>query len=528
MLHPDERNIANAVAKIKFFSDLNPEFFAYNSFPIYLYKAIGYVLAVKETKPDLNNFLASLNNSFDFSFLDLDSAWTSDWSKINLIGRFISALAATIFIYFLFLIGKEIFGEVLALFSTLYFVFTPSLIQQAHFGVTESLLVFFFLAISFFSIKLLKEKKKIYWLPLTIFSGLSLACKISAPSFLIIPFLSWLILVWQERKFLEYLKIGIVFLVFTFFVFFIFSPYTILDFKKFRESIEYEHGVASGSLKVPYNWQFHDTKSYLFQWLNLHWQTNIFLPTLGFLGAIFWLIFMILKKEKIYFLPTLAFFILYFGYVGSWYTKFIRYTIPLIPVLVLTASWLIFQILKFPRLKLLGILFLILVSFSSIFWGIAFFSIYTKPHTRISASKWIFENAPSGSVLLHEHWDDRLPAHLSGENPFQYTYLEMKNYDADTPEKISEMAENLAKGDFVILSSRRLLGSIGKNPQEWPITSKYYQKLFGGELGYQLVQIVSSYPKIFNFEIKDDAAEETFQVYDHPTIWIFKNEKRFL
>jgi len=526
LYHPDERNVAAAVSRIEFPTKLDPEFYAYNGLPIYLYHGIGTILSLKGEQP-LSSFLASLINPEKLDFQKKDFSWTYDWSKINLIGRFFSALSATISIYLIYLLGKLLMGMVGGVLSATLLAFSPSLIQQAHFGVTESLLLFFLLLITFFATKFLKERKIIFLLFTAVFCGLALGTKISALSFLIIPSLSFLISFFREKKKTKWLLLGGSFLILSFLLFFLTSPYTFLNFSKFRESMEYENGVVTGKIKVPYNWQFSDTFPYLFFFKNLHWQTGIFVPTLGFLGIFFWLYFILKKKENILALPAFSFAIFYFAYVGSWYTKFVRYMIPLIPFLVLGTVWIILKLTQFQKTKLLGKILLIIVPVSSFLWSLAFFSIYTRPSTRIVASKWIYENVPKGSVLLVEHWDDRLPSPLPGYDPSQYIYLEMENYDADTPEKISKMAKNLEMGDFLILSSRRLYGSIGKNPQEWPITSKYYQKLFQGELGYVLVQKITSYPKLFWLEINDDSSEETFQVYDHPVIHIFQNKEKF-
>ena len=527
LYHPDERNIANAVAKIKFFEDLNPKFFAYNSFPIYLTKLIGYFLSANSTTTSFASLLHTFFQTGSLSFLEEDSSWMRDWSKINLITRFLSALSFSLSILIIFLIGKKLMGKWGGLLSAFFFSFSPTFIQQAHFGTTEGFLVLFLLLISFFSLKILETRKKTLWIILGIFSGLTIASKISAISFLIIPGLSWLILVLQEKKFLEYFLLGFFFLAITIFTFFVFSPYAIFDFPSFRDSLKYEYGVVSGKIKVPYNWQFYWTLPYFFFFKNLHWQTNLILPTLGFIGIFIWLFLIIFKKEKIDSLPLLSFAIFYFLYVGRWYTKFIRYMVPFIPLLILGAVWILIKLLNNFKTKVFGIWLSVITFTLALFWSIAFFSIYTRPHTRIVASKWIYENIPFGSRLLHEHWDDRLPGLISGYSQSQYEYIEMRNYEPDTLEKIQEMAENLSKGDYLIISSRRLSGSIGINPQEWPITSKYYRKLFEGKLGYQLIAIFSSYPKIFGLEINDDSAEETFQVYDHPKIFIFKNEKRY-
>jgi len=524
--HPDERNIALGVSRLKFPDQLDPGFYAYNGFPMYLYKGIGSILSFKGRTESFTTLLASLFTPGKPTFQQRDISWTEDWGKINLIGRFVSALAATVSIYLIYLLGVMLIGKWGGLLSASLFAFSPGLIQQAHFGVTESLLIFFLLFIGILAIKTLKQPKLSHWLPMAVICGLVIGTKIIALFFLIIPFTVCLILIWKERRW-KYIGLGFCFIILTFLVFFLVSPYTILSLSKVKESMGYESEVISGKFKVPYNWQFSHTLPYLFFFKNLHWQTGIFVPTLGFLGMFLWFGYILRKREKNLALPFLIFAFFYFGYVGSWYTKFIRYMLPLIPILVLGATWFLLKLTQSPKLKLVGKTFLIIVPIFSFLWSLAFASIYASPSTRITASEWIYENVPKGSILLTEHWDDGLPSPLPGYNPSQYIYFEMKNYDQDTAEKISKMAENLSRGDFLILSSRRLSGSIGKNPEEWPITSKYYEKLFQGELGYHLVQKISSYPKLLNFEIKDESAEETFQVYDHPVVSIFQNTGNF-
>ncbi|EKD87436.1 MAG: tetratricopeptide TPR_2 repeat protein [uncultured bacterium] len=61
----------------------------------------------------------------------------------------------------------------------------------------------------------------------------------------------------------------------------------------------------------------------------------------------------------------------------------------------------------------------------------------------------------------------------------------------------------------------------------YPITSKYYKLLFNGSLGYKKVAEFTVYPTLklgsWVFEFNDDNSEESFQVYDHPKVFIFEN-----
>ena len=96
------------------------------------------------------------------------------------------------------------------------------------------------------------------------------------------------------------------------------------------------------------------------------------------------------------------------------------------------------------------------------------------------------------------------------------------------------MNGRLANIDYMIIASNRLYTPLGKltdcenlRPGRCYIeTAEYYDKLFAGQLGFKKVAEFSSYPGIkvgkFEFEYIDDDADESFTVYDHPKVIIFK------
>src|SRR6185437_8216309 len=89
LFHPDERNIANAVTKIVFFSQMNPQFFAYGGFSLYLYRFAANVLV----------------------FFTHDQAWVMNWGNINIVGRFFSALFSTLTLIPLYFLAKQVFNR---------------------------------------------------------------------------------------------------------------------------------------------------------------------------------------------------------------------------------------------------------------------------------------------------------------------------------------------------------------------------------------------------------------------------------
>jgi hypothetical protein len=503
--HPDEMNITIAVSRVAIPDQMDPGFFAYNGFPIYLYKAIAQTL----------------------SKITGDASWEEEWSKLTFIGRFLSALFSTLSIYLVYWLGKKTINENAALLAAYLTAVTVGLIQTAHYGITESLLLFFLLAIAACAVNILKEPAGFagYWYTMALLSGLAIGTKTSALSFLVIPFSTWTILFFRGKNRALFLG-AFSFCAVTLIVFILVSPYSLLHFYAFTESMKYEGEVVWGILKVPYTLQFQNTPAYWFFFKNLHWHTGLVIPTMGMLGMVFWLSALWRRSEAVYALPLLLFGVLYWGYVGSWYAKFVRYTVPLIPILILSTCWLFDRLLGFRRVKPLAVIIILFTLITNTAWAGAFMSIYSSMSTRTAASRWIYENIPPGSVVLREHWDYGLPVPLRGKQDPSFQFVIMNNYDPDTEEKVLNMSSALERGDYLIVASRRLSGTIGKAHNTYPFTSRYYHKLFEEKLGYTPIQTFSSYPTLWGFAIKDDKAEETFQVFDHPVVHIFENRER--
>ena len=116
----------------------------------------------------------------------------------------------------------------------------------------------------------------------------------------------------------------------------------------------------------------------------------------------------------------------------------------------------------------------------------------------------------------------------------EYQFLEMPMYEPDSSElKWQKVKQNLKEADYLVLASNRLyvplqkLNDCQKYKVCYPKTALYYKKLFKEELGFQRVAEFSSYPTvpILNWSIKDDQADESFTVYDHPKVIIFKKNE---
>lgn len=156
--------------------------------------------------------------------------------------------------------------------------------------------------------------------------------------------------------------------------------------------------------------------------------------------------------------------------------------------------------------------------------------------------------AADTSRIVNEHWDDLLPVSIADKLGYANYYSEVTGgqrpvtHPDNDPEKLSQMLQWLDEADYIALSSQRSLWNTPRLPLTYPLNIAYYQGLFSGELGFELVsQFHANYhigplyisdtggkiswgrpPEIGWPPPGDLAAEEAFSVYDHPPVWIFR------
>jgi len=488
-LHPDERLYVNASnislphsfeEFISKDSPLNPQMFYYGSFPLYIYKSVNTLFFPNE------NFL--------------------------IISRLTSAIFSITTVLIIYLIGKNIFNRKVGLIAAFIYALTPGSIQNAHFNTTESILIFLLSTILYLSVLVYRKftfKKAVIT---AILLGFSVGTKITGLTLGLIPFIVFVGIAIQ-RKIKLFLLCGIIFSLFFVIAAFISAPYQIIDWEHFRLEQEYMQGVILGDNKPPFTIIYERTTPYIYPLIKVvPFIFGFITLPIALLGLGLIVKKLIKNKGKDISLILLIIFpLIYFLWVGSWYAKFARYYILLIPFISIYAGYFIYKI-KFNLLQVI-ILFLIFIN------GVIFIKIYLAPHTRIAASEWIYENIPSQSVITGEHWDDNLPLPLSNTQYGIFTLNQLNVYDTDDKEKIRILSQTLAASDYFITSSRRVSHSIIVNKDKYPYTSDLYKMLDENKIGYERIKEFTNYPFIFS----DDFADESFQSYDHPPVIIYKN-----
>jgi hypothetical protein len=448
--HPDENNMAQAISQLSP-SNLNPHFFAYGQFPLYL----GY---------------------FSLKFTSLPNTFTNAIYVL----RFWSAFFSILTCFALYSIFKN------KLFFLLL-IFSPGLIQMAHFGTTESLLFFIFAANLYLS-----QKKSVFLTSLI--SGIGIATKISA-TFFLLPVIFSL----KPKKIFLFLSLTLIFAV-------IFSPHNLISYQDFISSMTYETGVATGKIAVFYTRQFIDTIPYFFQFTHIFPYTSglpvFVLAIFGFISFITDHRSQITNHKKIIIVSVL----IYFLYFGQLFTKWTRFMSPLFFVFPLLASLLLTQIKNRP-IKIILIIFCLLP-------GLSFFRLYLQNDTRLTASNWFSQNLSPNSAILSEAGNViNLPITYAN---LSVTNFDFYNLDSDLALQ-SELSDLVLASDYILIPSRRIF--MNQNNDHFPFSQSYYQSLFSKQSWFKLVTIFAPNN---NFVLNDELAEETWTVFDRPTIRLYQ------
>ncbi|NLG06109.1 MAG: hypothetical protein GX559_00200 [Candidatus Pacebacteria bacterium] len=543
-LHPDERFLNMTIQELSLPSSfteyldqaqspLNPrnfarDFFVYGNFPVSLSRVVSTILE----KDGLE--------------------------EITIVGRALSAIADLLIIPLIFLtillLEKHSRDQQFAIhphtkfWASLIYALMVLPIQQSHFFTTDTFLNLFIFTSFYFSLRYFFEKKFINVIVAGIAWGLALSSKITA------AFILPLNLILISLNYFKHLK-------------------TAINLKKIRKSILLIAATAaifilsaylSTRLAAPYMFEnpsfwkitpstefvndlkelstYSDSESWFppgVQWLNrsaFFGIKNLIIFGLGLVITIFAIVgtyFLIKKisslfkqkkwsKVSVVFALSLLWLGAFLTYYALQVVQTLRYYLIIYPfIAIISGMGLSHFLRKRKKQALWSSLALVALSV----WPLMFISIYFKPHSRVQASEWIYQNIPTQSIILFEYWDDPLPRPLA-KYPQQYELVQLPVFDHDSEEKWTEINANLAQADYYILSSNRAWGSIIRTPEKYPQMSHFYQELMANQTDYQLVTEFSSYPSLeylgINITFNDSWAEEAFTVYDHPQVLIFK------
>ncbi len=555
--HPDERQIMFHVTVLTWpksiaqfldpvNSPLNPHFFAYGSFPLYLLASLGNLLV--HFSPSLGTF-----------------------TNLTLVGRVLSALFDSGTVLFTGLLALKLTDDAtpgrryawnVALLAAALVAFTPLQLQLSHFYAVDTMLLFFVVLTIYASVYLIDTQKPIRWaLLIGLGYGLALGTKSSSAP-LAVPLLVAVVLRWRKHDFFTSLTSLLIASLFTVIVFLIVEPYALLDMPNFIQQVSEQGDLARGLLNLPYVRQFAGTIPYVYEAKNMFfWGMGVTLG-LAVCAGIGWICFHLWRQRGSAFngwLVVLSWLLTYGIITGDFYVKYMRYMLPLYPFLSLLAAA---GLISFTRLawsykptiienskpitllrrdtilRTLSITGIVLVLGGTMFQGLALLNVYSQPNTRIQASRWIYSHLQPHAVLTYEQWDDPLPVAVDGHDPSEFTQLVYTDVDGqattgldlygdDTMAKAQLLSNLLPKIDAITMPTDRLDKSIPRLPDRYPLTIHYYQLLFNGQLGFHLAATFENHPNLLGITLNDSSADESYSVFDHPTARIFVRDNPY-
>lgn len=364
------------------------------------------------------------------------------------------------------------------------------------------------------------------------------------------------------------LALGVAFVIFA-----VTSPYVLLDFDNFRQAVLVEQGnMVRGMADFPFTRQYRNTLAYwYFLEQQVRWGMGWPLGLLAMAGLVWVVVKAVRGQAQTGEWIVLWWIILYFGVTGLFLAKFMRYMAPVVPLFTLFGAGLVAALWQSgegkqrsrgaeeqggktspplageglgegatphtpaPLLtklsKATAITLAAIALTGALIWSVAFVNgVYGSEHTWVTFARWIYANMPDEACIAYEHWDDRMPTDIpepgGSAGAHRYFQPQLPLYDDDTQQKYELLRSTLMGCDYIVLASNRLWRTIPRLPERYPLSSRYYEALFSGELGFEQIYTVETPPRLGPLRFDDQAADESFTVYDHPKPILFKKTRQ--
>ena len=349
-----------------------------------------------------------------------------------------------------------------------------------------------------------------------------------------------------------------------FVAFLLFEPYAILNPSIYIRDIAEQSAIIGGKVDVPYTRQYIGTLPLIYQAKNLvGWELGPLLGITTIVGCA-WALWRAARRRDPLELVLLAWVVPYLCLLALNEAKFPRYLLPIVPIFCAWGAKLLRDLgagafarrdalralpRRLPTWRVWGATALAgIVLLGTFLTTLAFSAIYGRPNSQIAASQWIYDNVPKGSSLSAEYWDRNLPLPLPGGRDIGYYGYKAISFDfySDIPAcdrtngqtpapklcqpnnaaTLAYLIDRLGETDYLVEATNRIYGSIPRTPWRSPVQQQFFELLFAGRLGYTLVYDGTSFPALGPFQFDDGFMDESFTVYDHPRVLIFKKERQ--
>lgn len=374
-LHPDEPIILAAAKQINIFQgDFDPGFYNYGSFYLSLLS------------------LVTTGN---------DAADPSSMAMAHLMGRLISVVAGAALVWLVFELLRRTSGIYGAIAGSLVVTFSPALVMHSRFQTTDMLAAALLMGSIYVATLLLVDDQPEKVLKRVIWAGAlcGLAAGTKYTGILGLAGLIGAVALLQSQN---RLKLCAVAVVTTLAGFLIGTPGVLLNQQKFLQDFMYEVGHTGQGHGLVF---MGTPNGFLYHLGNLFDGMGGLITILGIAG----LVVACAQKTK-WMVPVVITVVLTYVVLGRAEVKFLRYMIPLMPMVALGAGWLVGLAMKQTNLLqrvLIPLTMLAIAGFGG--GGLAAALVNTAwmsaPDSRVQAAAYLRDQAPTATVaLMNDPW----------------------------------------------------------------------------------------------------------------------------
>jgi YYY domain-containing protein len=421
-LHPDEYGLTSTLTQLHIPDSLGDYFNTRLSSmsPYQKYDIDGNPIAPSAEFPAPNNGFPWGQWPFTIIRYVAEITGQTGYRELRLLGRHLSALADTLSVLIIFLIGEALFNRRVGLLAAALSALAVMQIQQSHFMTADTFAVLFTLGAMYCAVRVAKGGGWRWYALFGVSFGMALASRINiaplAAEILVAAVIAYA-KDWTARK-KDLLALGtdaglrlVLAGLAAFLTFRVTQPMTfraemgdttILTFHlnpEWSASLAVAQAESSGqSGGGPPGEQWTNRIPLVFPWINMVvWGLGLPLGLLAWAGFL-WAVWHVFKAGddvswRQHLLP-LTWAGGYFLFMGTRWVMSIRYFLPIYPFMALFAAWAIVALWQYRKTTYLSLALGAVVLLGTLAWAWGFTSVYRNDNTRIQASRWIYQNIP--------------------------------------------------------------------------------------------------------------------------------------
>ncbi len=380
------------------------------------------------------------------SAMSATTTWAG-YDEITKVGRVFAALSDLGSIFFLYLIAARLYNRKVALLSATFAALAVMLIQQAHFYTTDSFANFFIFLATFFAVEVMAGEENttgrgarsgllLNSIGFGIALGAAVASKLNAAPLAVLLPVALVVRFFVERGRLSpetsqpddeaatpvvarptlSLESAMLFLivgaVVSALAFRVFQPYAfsgpgffgMVPNPQWVQNIADQRAQASGDVDFPPALQWARRPVWFSGYNLLAWGLGWPLGLLAVAGFLL-MGWRILKGEWKTHLLLWGWTLVYFGWQSMQWNPTMRYQLPIYPLLAMMAAWVLVEAARWKfesksnpsftfNFKWVAVFIGLVVLASTAAWTYAYTRIYTRDHSRVQATRWIYQNVP--------------------------------------------------------------------------------------------------------------------------------------